>query len=60
MFVLAHARLLVLHTPCSGNVKLEGGVDFSCEQSVPTYISSQLHTPLKRKLHVMFISFYDD
>lgn len=47
MFVLAHALLLDLHSPFSGNVVLTGGDAFACEQSTPTKELLQMHTPVK-------------
>lgn len=47
MFVLVHARLLVLHDPFPGKVKLVGGVDIACEQSSPIYNLLHWHAPLK-------------
>lgn len=47
MFVLVHARWLVLHTPFSGKLKFIGGIDLACEQSMPIYELLHLHTPEK-------------
>lgn len=58
MFVLAHARWLVLHNPFSGKVNLNGGMAFSCEQSMPIYKLLHLHTPEKPRLLLMISCIY--
>lgn len=49
MYVSLQNLLVFLHNPWSGNDRLEGGVDFSCEQSMPTYEELHVQVPFKYK-----------
>lgn len=53
MFVSLQGRFVFLHNPPSGNVKLEGGVVFACEQSTPTYEELHVQIPFNTKLFIL-------
>lgn len=53
MFVSLQGRFVFLHNPPSGNVKLEGGIVFACEQSTPTYEELHVQVPFNTKLFIV-------
>lgn len=55
MFVSLQGRFVFLHNPPSGNVKLEGGIVFACEQSTPTYEELHVQVPFNTKLFIPVI-----
>lgn len=52
MFVSSQGRFVFLHNPLSGNDRLDGGVDFGWEQSMPTYEELHLQEPNPKSLQI--------
>lgn len=55
MFVSAQSRFVFLHNPLFGNARLEGGVVFACEQSIPTYEELHVQVPCNKNLFILVI-----
>lgn len=55
MFVSSQGRFVFLHNPPSGNNRLDGGVVFACEQSIPTYEELHVQVPFNTKLFILVI-----
>lgn len=55
MFVFSQGRFVFLHNPPSGNDRLEGGVVFACEQSIPTYEELHVQVPCNKNVFILVI-----